>query len=335
LVAELTRGKLAGEFEGHKARVLFVGADEDDWYEVVTPRLYAAGADLSMVREFVPVDDAAIFNIVEHIAELDRELRAVDFVVFEQLMDAMPRLKNATDPMEVRQALRPLRRVLAAREVTGLGALHLNKGATDQLRQKVQGSVQFGALSRSTIMVDKHPTDEDRRIAIVGKGNYVAQPTAMSFAIQSHMFDLNGRGFDVSRVVDVRDDDATLEDVLGARHERPRPRDARRDDVLLALSDEPQSVRDIAGATGVPKSTVQRVLEDLSREDHARRTDAGWVSHRPISKGFGTVGQAPQSQIPGVNGAGDVDAMVDAMGDVERYDVPSHEDDDRDDWRQR
>src|SRR5687768_9963880 len=57
LAAQITRGKLPGEFDGQRGRVLWVGADEDDWYEVVTPRLYALGADLSLVREFVPLAD--------------------------------------------------------------------------------------------------------------------------------------------------------------------------------------------------------------------------------------------------------------------------------------
>jgi hypothetical protein len=124
VAAQATRGTLAAELHGRPARVLWVGADEDDWHEVVTPRLYASGADLSRVREFVAVDDGAIFDVVSHIAELGRELRAGEFdlVVFEQLLDVLPNMKNSNDPIEVRRVLRPLRRLLA--NLRGHGAGH-------------------------------------------------------------------------------------------------------------------------------------------------------------------------------------------------------------------
>src|SRR4029077_9224142 len=109
-----------------------------------------------------------------------------DLVVFEQLLDTLPRMKNSNDPVEIRQVLRPLRRTLAATDTTGLGTLHVNKAQADHLRQRMQGSMQFGALSRSTTLVDRLPSNPDRRIAILGKNNYVAGPVAMSFAIESH-----------------------------------------------------------------------------------------------------------------------------------------------------
>ena len=296
LAANITRGTLPGEHDGRPGDLLWVGPDEDDWYEIVTPRLHAANADLTRVREFVPTEDTAVFNVVDDIAELDRELRAHPFavVVFEQLMDVLPRMNNPNDPVEIRRALRPLRRMLAARDVTGVGTLHVNKSLADRLRQRMQGSMQFGALSRSTILVDRHPTDEDRRIAVLGKANYVANPVAMSFRIDSHPFDLNGREFDVGRVADVRDDDATVEDVLArGRGERERQHDNKREAVADALTDEPQSVRDVAKAAGVSKSTTDRVLKELAEEDKAEQTDDGWVSRipPPIGKRDGGTGQ--------------------------------------------
>ena len=48
--------------------------------------------------------------------------------------------------------------------------------------------MQFGALSRSTFLVDRHPDDPDRRIAVLGKANYVSdsEPIAFSFRIASY-----------------------------------------------------------------------------------------------------------------------------------------------------
>jgi hypothetical protein len=288
IVAKATRGELAD----HPVRVLFVGADEDSWNEVTAPRLYALGADLSMVGEFVPVDDATIFNVVDHARELDRELRVGKFglVVFEQLMDVLPALKNSTEPMEIRRALRPLRRVLAARDVTGLGTLHVNKAQADQLRQRMQGSMQFNALSRSTILVDRHPGDTDRRIAVLGKANYVAGSVAMSFRIEGHRFDLNGREFDVGRVADVQADNTSIGDVLAqGRGRRDLARDRKRDEVLLALADGPLSEMAVVKRTGIPRSTVKRILLDLEADESAERTAAGWGVHLSTSLGNGHV----------------------------------------------
>ena len=268
-------------------------ADEDDWYEIVTPRLYATGADLARIHEFVPTDDAAVFNVVDHIAELDRELRAHPFalVVFEQLMDVLPKMNNPNDPVDIRRVLRPLRRVLAAREVTGLGTLHVNKGLADRLRQRMQGSMQFGALSRSTVLVDRHPDDEDRRVAILGKANYVADPVAMSFRLESHVFDLNGRQFDVGRVADVQDDDATIAEVLAAgQGEREKAHAEKRAKVVGALTKAAQSVRAIAEAAEVSKSTTDRILKELAGDNLAEQTDDGWVSHHPTAYGEGDGG---------------------------------------------
>ena len=64
LIAQLTRGELPGAFEGTPARVLWVG-DEDSWERVVGPRLYAAGADLALVRDLtMGSDESALLDIV-------------------------------------------------------------------------------------------------------------------------------------------------------------------------------------------------------------------------------------------------------------------------------
>jgi hypothetical protein len=257
------------------------------------------------VREFVPVVDTAVFNAVDHIAELDRELQTQRFalVVFEQLMDVLPKLHNPNDPMEVRHALRPLRRVLAARDVTGLGTLHVNKAVADQLRQRMQGSMQFGALSRSTVLVDRHPVDEDRRIAVLGKANYVAHPVAISFVIESREFELNGAGFNLGIVADVRDDDATVEDVL-ARGRGETLIAEHREDVLDALGDTPLSERALAGRFGIAKTTIHRILEDLKSDDLACPTNRGWVRstglvpYRKMDRGPGQNADVVQGPLP-------------------------------------
>jgi hypothetical protein len=62
-----------------------------------------------------------------------------------------------------------------------------------------------------------------------------------------------------------------------------RPRDEeKREKVLAALSDEPQSERTIAELAGVPRSTAQRILGELAEEGEATQTDSGWVAQNPV-----------------------------------------------------
>src|SRR4051794_4625221 len=229
ITAEMTTGTLPGVYEGRPIDVLYVGADEDDWHGAVVPRLIAAGADLDRVHEFYAIDDAAVFNVEDHAADLDRVLGQREFglVVFEHLMDVLPPMRSYTDPAAMRAALKPLRRVLARHEVAGLGTLHVNKAQAQSFRERQQGSMQFGAMARSSFLIDRHPTHPGRRVAVLGAANY-ARETALAFAIESHTFLLNGEKFDVGRVVDATPDDCTMPDVLSGG---PSKRDLARDQV--------------------------------------------------------------------------------------------------------
>jgi AAA domain/IclR helix-turn-helix domain len=307
VAACLTRGELPGEHRDQPANVLFVGADEDDWNEMVVPRLHAAGADLDHVREFCGKRDTAVFNVVDHVEALNDVLieRTYALVVFEQMMDVLPPMKNANDPVALRSALRPLRAVLRAREVPGLGTLHVNKAEAATLRQKMQGSMQFGALSRSTVLVARHPEDEDRRVAVLGKANYVRpdESRALTFTIESSGFPLNGQDFDVGRVANVElDVDLRIGDVLHRPTERDLEREERAERLADALTETPQTIRALADATDIPKSTVQRLLDDiLLPEQRAERVAGGWVSRDPSPIGGADVGQGQDNGGPEVD----------------------------------
>jgi hypothetical protein len=70
VIAWLTLGELPGDLRGKPTRVLWIG-DEDSWTQVVGPRLYAAGADLTRVEELVSTD-SRFFDVHRDAAELDR-----------------------------------------------------------------------------------------------------------------------------------------------------------------------------------------------------------------------------------------------------------------------
>lgn len=281
LAAAVTRGELPGAFEGKPRGVLFVGADEDGFYDVTVPRLYAAGADFEHVGEFCALDEVSSFDVEAHAAQLSDTLSVGDYalVVFEHLMDILPPMRNYTDPAALRRALLPLRRVLLARSVAGMGTLHVNKTPAATFRARAQGSMQFGAMARSTFLLDRHPNDPLRRVLVLGPSNYIAEagPRALSFEIANHFFTHNGRDYEVGRVTDVHEEEGlSMEDVLDTPDRRRAIGEENRASVLTALDDETQSVADIAETTGLSESTVSRHLSVLEKDGSAVKEGAGW-----------------------------------------------------------
>lgn len=78
--------------------------------------------------------------------------------------------------------------------------------------------------------------------------------------------------------------------------EHGRPRDAHRDDVLDVLGGIGRSERNIAKATGLARSTVQRLLADLQEDSLVERTPDGWRVAQPTDPvGSGPPGPPPEN----------------------------------------
>jgi hypothetical protein len=66
-------------------------------------------------------------------------------------------------------------------------------------------------------------------------------------------------------------------------------RDERAEALGKALSEEPQSDYTLAKRTGVPRTTIQRLLDDvLLPAGNASKVEGGWVARSPISRGRAT-----------------------------------------------
>jgi hypothetical protein len=265
LAASWSRGTLPGDLAGTPANVLIVG-DEDALDDVWTPRLYAAGADWG--RIWFPPEDATDvdFTSPADVERLRRWVRDRDarIVVFDALLDHLGGASvDEFKPKAVRNALRPLRRLAADEGFAALGAMHPRKGNALTFRDLVANSHQFNAVSRSSLLLATHPEDECRRVLVRAKGNHAAPPPVLEFRISGHVFELNGHVFDEPHAVDWRESTVKLEALLPKGAGRPRNEDAR-GRVAAALGSEPLSVRKLADATGVSKSTVQDILTELS-----------------------------------------------------------------------
>ena len=121
--------------------------------------------------------------------------------------------------------------------------------------------------------------DRSARVAVLGPANYVRddEPHALAFKIEEHVFSFNEKPFNVGRVADVEEDGTTMEDVLAAgKSEQDRKRGRQREAVLAVLTKDPQTVRKVASASGVPKSTTQTLLEGLEDDGLAVQSEEGW-----------------------------------------------------------
>jgi hypothetical protein len=188
-VARITNGELPGDHFGETGNVLVVG-DEDSWYRVWVPRLYVAGADLSRV---VNLDSgtSGVFDatkakdykaLLEYIQDED-----VLLVYFDQIFDNLGYTDSWKD-QEVRNALAPLRRIA---DLSGC-AMDLTMQPNKQggtFRARVSGSAAFNALSRSSLVVARHPDMSDVIVACRAKGNYTQEPPGFGYRIHEETFE--------------------------------------------------------------------------------------------------------------------------------------------------
>jgi hypothetical protein len=175
--------------------------------------------------------------------------------------------------------------------------MHPRKGRALAFRDLIAASHQFNAVSRSSLLLAEHPDDEARRALLRGKGNLANGVPALTFRIRSEAFELNGHRFNMPVAVDWKTSSLRMADLLpgSGNGGDDEERSGRCDKVANALTEEPQSVRDLAKATGVARSTVHRILHDeLEPDGVAERVAEGWVSQRPNSR-RGTVGHPPEN----------------------------------------
>jgi hypothetical protein len=265
IAAGITTGSLPGVFEYAPQDVLFIGADEDSWEKDTLPRLEAAGADFDHVHELGIESGFDVDNDADHLRAVLTK-RKFGLIVVEHLMDVLPAMRSYTDPATMRRALKPFRRVLRAGGDTALATLHVNKSPGQSLREYTQGTVQFGAMARSSFLVAKHPKDPSRRVAVLGKANYVKDKdeATISFAIAEHVFVENGCLFEVGKVVDVEQEAITMAEALGGGRQSKRER--KRSDLAEAVLEGVPSANSLGtGTLAPPGKSTHAIAEDLGR----------------------------------------------------------------------
>ena len=101
---------------------------------------------------------------------------------------------------DVRQALAPLQLLAAKRDAAVIAVSHLNKSASGDPMSRVSGSVAFGAVARSVLLVAADPADDSgrRRYLAPIKNNLGDDKTGFAFSVESVKLP---DGIETSRVV--------------------------------------------------------------------------------------------------------------------------------------
>ena len=272
LIAKITHGRLEGDLDGRPSRVLILG-DEDGFDSVWVPRLYAAGADLDLIDTL-----EGEFDLGMGAGPLRSLVSRHDYkmVFFDQLLDNLGVDVDDWRAKDIRERLRPLRRVARELDVLMLGALHPNKGQRSSFRDLVSGSHAFNALSRSSLLLAQHPEDENRRVLVRGKGNLSAPPPSFEFTIEGRDLEINGHGFSLPVVTDEGDGDLTVDDILKPAHEAP-VRNNLAEEIDGVGTGDIQGRADLAAAVGRASSdgSVGRALTQLEDEGRWQKSGRG------------------------------------------------------------
>ncbi len=279
LIARLTHGDLPGHLRHTPINVAVVG-DEDSFAHVWTPRLHAAGADLSRVKAL----DRPEGGYIELRADQERlalalDLEQIGFAFFDALVDNLGVGVNDWHAREVREALQPIRQIARELDIGTLGSMHPNKrGST--FRELVAGSSAFNAVSRSSLLLAQHPEDEARRVLVRGKGNLSAPPPAVEFTIEGASFTANGHDFNVPKAAGFEACDLTVEELIDTSSSKAAEHSKVAEAVEIIEALLPRdgewhpaaSIYEACAADDIEKHTVKRAKKRLGLENRRAST---------------------------------------------------------------
>lgn len=161
LAADITHGTLEGEFFGVPRPIIYV-ASEDSWNHTLSPRMIAAGADMSKVLKLIINRDAeerSSFSLPRDIPDLtDLIIRTgAAAVMFDPILSCLDDAIDVNKAQSLRMALEPLRRSAEESGCAMLALMHFNKSTGGDLSTKIAGSRAFTEVARSIIGLAKLP----------------------------------------------------------------------------------------------------------------------------------------------------------------------------------
>lgn len=185
LAARISRGlPMPDGAPGIKGGVVLI-APEDGLADTIQPRLARAGADLTKisslgtVMEYKADKDGEVqssprgFCLATDIPLLEKEIERVQakLIIVDPIMAVIGGGKNIYKDNEVRDALMPLKSVAEKHHAACIMVRHLTKVRGDNPLMAGMGSIAFGGLARTVLMVIADPLNEGQSVLCHIKSN--------------------------------------------------------------------------------------------------------------------------------------------------------------------
>jgi putative DNA primase/helicase len=168
---------------------------EDDAADTISPRLEAAGADLSRcyIVDAVPEISAngeqitRAFNLRTDLSNLSALITKIGDVALVCIDPITAYLGNVDShkTAEIRALLAPVAEFAARHDVAVIGVSHFNKNGSNEALMRVTGSLGFVAAARAAWVVVKDKENPARRLFLPAKNNLGKDETGYAFSIES------------------------------------------------------------------------------------------------------------------------------------------------------
>jgi hypothetical protein len=226
LAARVTKGELAGIYEGFPKSVFYV-ATEDDWARTIAPRLIAAGADMDRVFKIAigleGTDVLAELSLPQHVELLRDGIRKHDVALcfFDPLMSAISAGLDTHKDRETRMALEPMSAIAMETDSAVVGLSHFSKSMTTDALNLVMASKAFTAVPRAVIGMARDDQAEEENAVVLSQIKSNLGPLdvpSLKFYFQPAAVETeDGRAAHVGRLVMLGETDRSVSDILAGR----------------------------------------------------------------------------------------------------------------------
>jgi hypothetical protein len=298
LMADLTQGKLEGEFLGVPRNVMMI-SPEDGIRDVMAPRFQVAGAAMDRVLiaqgVFHPVSGETDYGVV-----LPTDLEALSATVRDQeiamvwidsLVTTLPDAMKTISYHDVSGALRRLNGFAEREGVAVVAPWHLNKSGGHESASRMMDSRAFRAATRSVLMVVPVESSVGATEGVVALDKANAGPTrvpALRYRLSSGRYQVEEDGDVVEANCSVAEwlgpEDADGRDIIRAAFAppgrgQPTPAGSWLEEYLEPHGEvERQVIIEAASAVGFSESSIDRAaraMKVIRRPESGRDEKSG------------------------------------------------------------
>jgi hypothetical protein len=293
MVAQITRGKLPGQYYGTPQSVA-IAAHEDSWEKTIVPRLKAAGADLSRVfhplmSDHDEVKDRRVTRKIvfpddlPSIVQMARQAGVV-MLVLDPLMSTLAAEIDIYKSSKVRPVMEEFRTRLERADIACFGIVHFNKMAEGDALTKIAGGRGIVEVSRAALILaeDKSTDPGSEGVIIVSQPrNNLGRTDLPNLAFIKEGKDIitdDGHDANVGKLIWVSYDyKKNADDALSTRNDgrTKGPTDYTKVIDFMREADRPVTAVDVADATKVPVTSVRVIFGRANRANTIERVTRG------------------------------------------------------------